>query len=107
MRADVDGRRESRAAAVRNVSSTTRADNSQSSRGTAVFPQPRLPGRRGLERVWEEMFDPARPVGREFSLRWFPTLLPLLAGIHHPPPPGVEMTIFGFWWPLLPLPTLP
>lgn len=44
---DVDGRRESRAAAARNVSSTTRVDNSQSSRGTAAFPHPRLPGREG------------------------------------------------------------
>ena len=47
----------------------------------------------------------ARPVGREFSLRWVPDTarpLTLVSEIHHPPPPRIEMTVFGFLRPLLP-----
>ncbi|XP_045366237.1 LIM domain only protein 3 isoform X2 [Camelus bactrianus] len=69
---DVDGRRESRAAAARNVSSTTRVDNSQSSRRNCSISTPPSPGERRAGRVWNEAtFARARAVGREFCLRLF------------------------------------
>lgn len=60
-----------RAAAARNVSSTTRVDNSQSSRGTAAFSHPRLWGTEGQGELGnEDLVALARPVEKEFGPKW-------------------------------------